>query len=223
NWNIRMMSRKEPLFRSGLSNIRRWLPCICGGWAVMATGAPSTTDDSLRAYLGPQVGKTYVYDIEETGRGKISRTTVASADVQDKDSRVTCSPASTAEFPADLRKPGAQPLVSELEIKDGAIVSRRGKVETILLRAPLHPGPVLGQTRAAVTVQCAGQNPPGSVLTSSTYADGIGLVQETTELTDNKQKLIGRYRQVLAEIRIGSDSCTALVKSLGPTKRAIPP
>jgi len=221
----------------------------------MATGAPSTTDDSLRAYLGPQVGKTYVYDIEETGRGKISRTTVASADVQDKDSRVTCSPASTAEFPADLRKPGAQPLVSELEIKDGAIVSRRGKVETILLRAPLHPGPdlwqnrqsavlpgglrqntimhcgiaetgkrsVLGQTRAAVTVQCAGQNPPGSVLTSSTYADGIGLVQETTELTDNKQKLIGRYRQVLAEIRIGSDSCTALVKSLGPTKRAIPP
>jgi hypothetical protein len=239
------MSPKAALFNF-LRNALAWSAVFISFSSRVVAAVPS---ESLQTYLGPQPGKTYVYTVEGPEGEKVSSVTVAGVEGQGADSRVTCSPASPAEYSKELRDRGAKPIISKLEIKDGTLVSMHGSIKATLLRTPLRPGPelwqnrqtvvmpggarhttvlqcgiseigrgnVLGQERSTVTVQCAGKSSAGSVLTSSTYAEGLGLIEETTQFSDNDLKPAGKFRQVLAEIREGAHACAALVNAVGPT------
>jgi len=218
-----------------------------GGLLVLGSpGLGAAPDDLLLRYLGPQPGKTYVYEVTGPKEKKALPITVASAPGQNSHLRMTCSPASAAEYPKELQDRGAQPVISKLEVEDGAIVAIRGGGKSTLLRAPLRPSSelwenrqtavvsggkrittvfqcgiseigrreVLGHDRSTVSVQCLGKNSAGSLLTSTTYAEGVGIVEETTESSDRNMKSTGKYKEVLSEIRDGADSCAALIKSV---------
>jgi hypothetical protein len=201
----------------------------------------------LDAYIGPQEGKTYVYSTERLGGEKAAPVTVAAVAGRDKNSRVTCSPASVSEYSQELRSKGARPVVSKIEIRDGAIVSLRGRTETTLLREPVRPGPqlwqnrqsavlpngkrtttvfhcgiaeignhsVFGQIRNTVSVQCVAAGPTGGIQTSTTYAQGLGAIEDTTEFSDSTGATPDqKIRHALIEIRDGADECAALVQTL---------
>jgi hypothetical protein len=95
----------------------------------------------LRDFLGPMQGKTYVYTQSVSGEDHQTSVTVAGAGAQDANSVITCSPASASEYPENIRKLGARPVLSKLEITESSLISVRGRNRSILLELPLHPGP----------------------------------------------------------------------------------
>jgi hypothetical protein len=95
----------------------------------------------LREFLGPTQGKTYVYAQSASGEDQSTLVTVAGAEAKDANSVITCSPASVSEFPDNLRKLGATPVLSTLEVTESSLISVRGHNRSVLLQLPLHPGP----------------------------------------------------------------------------------
>lgn len=107
--------------------------------ALLGPACGQDRGDDLAAFLGPKAGKTYVYSIDPPGPFDLKQTSVAA--VPDGDvALATCSPASAEEYPDELRKLGAQPVVSRIEVRGNKIVHVGDSGEMILIQGPLRPG-----------------------------------------------------------------------------------
>jgi hypothetical protein len=207
--------------------------------AASGTCASASAQDQLAAYLGPKDGQTYVYSLSGDENSKLKQVTVAG--VAGKDGLLTCSPASAAEYPDEARKLGARPVVARISVRDDAMVSTHGGISTTLLKLPLTPnashwtnhqvanlpggvrkqttlscgissvakGSVLGVERNTVAVTCASEDQ--GVKTVTTYAEGVGPIEEDMEALSGDGRSVGLLTRKLTAVQSGVAECAALV------------
>jgi hypothetical protein len=210
--------------------------------AVLSPAGEAAAQDQLAEYLGPKDGQTYVYSITGDEKSSLKQVTVAGI-AKSKDELLTCSPASAAEYPEELRKLNAHPVVARVVVRDDTIVSTHGGITATLLKLPLAVNAahwtnhqvatlpdgarrettlrcgissvakrsVLGVERATVTVKCATADK--SVTTATTYAQGLGPVEEDTEAFQ-EGKSVGVLKRQLTAVRDGAEECAGLASRL---------
>ena len=106
---------------------------------LLAAASPvceAAAQGQLVEYLGPKDGQTYVYSVSGDQNSDLKQVTVAGV-AKSKNELLTCSPASATEYPDEVRKLGARPVVARVMVHDDAIVSTRGGNTTTLLKLPL--------------------------------------------------------------------------------------
>jgi hypothetical protein len=204
----------------------------------------AAAQNQLAEYLGPKDGQTYVYILSGDQNSNLKQVTVAGV-AKSKDELLTCSPASAAEYPEEVRKLGARPVVARVVVRDNAIMSTHGGITTTLLKLPLaahgatwmnsqvatlpdgarrettlrcgissvDKRSVLGTERKAVTVRCT--SPDHGVTTTTTYAEGLGPVEEDTEVFNHDGKSAGVLKRQLTAVRDGAGECASLAGTLG--------
>jgi hypothetical protein len=135
----------------------------------------ASQDEQLADYLGPAVGKTFVYSVTGDADSSLTQITVAGGESRNRDELVTCSPAIAAEYPKEIRKLGGQPVISRIVIRDGAIVSTRGGTRTILLKSPLA-------IKSRTWTNRQSESLSGGVRTETIFSCGISSVDKTLVL-----------------------------------------
>ncbi|MFZ0006947.1 MAG: hypothetical protein WAK94_01765 [Steroidobacteraceae bacterium] len=213
---------------------------------LLAAASPvceAAAQGQLVEYLGPKDGQTYVYSVSGDQNSDLKQVTVAGV-AKSKNELLTCSPASATEYPDEVRKLGARPVVARVMVHDDAIVSTRGGNTTTLLKLPLaaHAAhwtnhqvatlpdgarretilrcgissiakrSVLGTERTTVTVKCSSTD--HGITTATTYAEGLGPVEEDTEAFQ-EGKSVGVLKRQLTAVRDGAQECAALAGTLG--------
>jgi hypothetical protein len=111
----------------------------------------ATAQDQLADYVGPKGGQTYVYSVTSDNDASATKTTLAGVTLTNNE-LVTCSPASVADYPEEIRKLNPRPILSRIVVRGDAITSTRGKATTTLLKEPLAVSGATWTNRQIATV-----------------------------------------------------------------------
>jgi hypothetical protein len=211
--------------------------------AAESSVCEAAAQGQLVEYVGPKDGQTYVYSVSGDQNSNLKQVTVAGV-AKSKDELLTCSPASAAEYPEEVRKLGARPVVARVTVHDDAIVSTRGGNTSTLLKLPLAANAahwtnhqvatlpdgarretilrcgissiakrsVLGTERTTVTVTCSSTD--HGITSATTYAEGLGPVEEDTEAFMPDGKSAGVLKRQLTAVRDGVGECATLTSTL---------